>query len=91
MSERLVAERLESYKMLEVAEDKYQQVIVHLKLMSVEQKLQALEAMEQLMSSEEWCKFHFMKGERERGTNLEGEVEGQTLASQRLAEVQTLG
>ena len=25
--------------------------------MSVEQKLQALEAMEQLMSSEEWCKF----------------------------------
>ena len=31
------------------------------------------------------------KGERERGTNLEEEVEGQTLASQRLAEVQTLG
>ena len=57
VSERLVAERLESYKMLEVAEDKYQQVIIHLKLMSVEQKLQALEAMEQLMSSEDWSKF----------------------------------
>ena len=40
-----------------LAEDKYQQVIVHLKLMSVEQKLQALEAMEQLMSLEEWYKF----------------------------------
>ena len=47
VSEHLVTKRLESKeKMLEVAEDKYQWAIAGLKLMSVEQKLLALEVME---------------------------------------------
>ena len=56
--EHLMAERLESNEeRLEMAEVKYQWAIAGLKLMSVQQKLLVLEAMEQQMSSEEWRQF----------------------------------
>ena len=42
---------------MEADEDKYQWAIAGLKLMSVEQKLMALEVMELQMSPEEWRKF----------------------------------
>ena len=54
VSEHLVTKRLESKEEILEAEDKYQWAIVQLKLMSVEQKLMVLEAMEQQMSPEEW-------------------------------------
>ena len=58
VSEHLMTERLESNEeRLEIAEDKYQWAIAGLKLMSVEQKLLVLEAMELQMSSEKWRKF----------------------------------
>ena len=57
VSEHLVAKRLESKEEILEVVDKYQWAIVQLKLMSEEQKLLVLEAMEQQMSSKEWRMF----------------------------------
>ena len=55
-----VAEHLEDKlesNMEEIGENKFQWAISQLRLMSVEQKVCALEAMEKLMSPKDWRKF----------------------------------